>query len=139
MVADIAKLSVGREEYYTRELATDHADATKRYDPAARLYTAACASCHYNGPAGVNPLRPELALNSALALDDPTNLIQVVLHGIDAADGAPGVVMPAFNHFSDADVTRIATYLRATRTSELPWPDLEKKVAAIRGQAQAKE
>jgi hypothetical protein len=24
MVADIAKLSVGREEYYTRELATDH-------------------------------------------------------------------------------------------------------------------
>ena len=24
MVADVAKLSVGREEYYTRELATDH-------------------------------------------------------------------------------------------------------------------
>jgi hypothetical protein len=24
VVADIAKLSVGREEYYTRELATDH-------------------------------------------------------------------------------------------------------------------
>jgi hypothetical protein len=24
MVADIAKLSVGREAYYTRELATDH-------------------------------------------------------------------------------------------------------------------
>jgi hypothetical protein len=24
MVADIAKLTVGREEYYTRELATDH-------------------------------------------------------------------------------------------------------------------
>jgi hypothetical protein len=24
VVADIAKLTVGREEYYTRELATDH-------------------------------------------------------------------------------------------------------------------
>ena len=24
MVADVAKLSVGREEYHTRELATDH-------------------------------------------------------------------------------------------------------------------
>jgi hypothetical protein len=24
VVADIAKLSIGREEYYTRELATDH-------------------------------------------------------------------------------------------------------------------
>ena len=123
----------------SQALATDHADASKRYDPAARLYTAACASCHYNGADGVNPLRPELALNSALALDDPTNLIQVVLHGIDAADGAPGVVMPAFNHFSDADVAQIASYLRATRTSEPPGPDLEKKVAAIRGQAQAKE
>ncbi|PZU11785.1 c-type cytochrome [Sphingomonas sp.] len=109
------------------------------YDPAARLYAAACASCHYNGADTVNPLRPELALNNALTLDDPTNLIQVVLHGIDAKDGAPGVVMPAFSRFSDADVARIAAWLRATRTGKAPWPDLEKKVAAIRAQAEQGE
>jgi mono/diheme cytochrome c family protein len=45
----------------------------------------------------------------------------------------PGVVMPAFGGaLSDADVARIAAYLRRTRTSLPPWPDLATKVAAIR-------
>lgn len=102
-------------------------------DAAAQLYTAACASCHYNGADGVNPLRPELALGSAVHLDDPTNLIQVILFGIDALDGAPGVVMPAFGRgLSDADVARLAAYLRATRSDRPPWPDLDKKVAQVR-------
>lgn len=106
-----------------------------QYAPAARLYTAACASCHYNGAKETNPLRPDLALNSSVNLDDPTNLIRVILYGIDAKDGAPGVVMPAFGYgFTDADVARIAAYLRATRTDKPAWPDLEAKVAAIRAQ-----
>src|SRR5262249_60031646 len=104
--------------------------------PAARLYTAACASCHYNGADKPNALRPELALTSAVNLDDPTNLIQVVLFGISARDGAPGVVMPAFGSgFTDADVARLAAYLRATRTDKAPWPDLERKVAQMRATA----
>lgn len=102
--------------------------------PAARLYTTACASCHYNGAGQLNPLRPDLALNSAVNLDDPTNLIRVVLYGVSAKDGAPGVVMPSFNRFSDADVVELASYLRATRTDKPAWPDLDKKVAAIRAQ-----
>jgi len=105
------------------------------FDADARLYLAACASCHYNsGPA---PLagRPDLALNSALSLPDPTNLIQVVLRGVGAQEGIPGVVMPSFAQaFTDADIVRIAAYLRRTRTSLPPWPDLDKKVAAIRQQ-----
>lgn len=119
-----------------KALAAGRNGAGLSYDPAARLYGAACASCHYNGADRINPLRPELALNSALNLDDPTNLIQVVLHGIDARDGAPGVVMPAFSRFTDADIARVAAYLRATRTGKAPWPDLEKKVAAIRAEAE---
>jgi mono/diheme cytochrome c family protein len=86
---------------------------------------------------GAHPLRPELALNNALNLDDPTNLIQVMVHGIDARDGAPGVVMPAFGHFSDADLAAIAGYLRATRTNKAPWTDLDQKIAAVRAQAAA--
>ncbi|UAL09634.1 cytochrome c [Caulobacter segnis] len=114
--------------------AADRLNVGPQSDPSARLYTAACASCHYNGPGQPNPLRPDLALNSAVNLDDPTNLIQVVLHGVGAKEGAPGVVMPAFNRFSDADVARLAAYLRATRTDKPAWPDLEKKVAAIRAE-----
>ena len=107
-------------------------------DADARLYTAACASCHYN--TGSTPLaaRPDLALNSAVHLSDPSTLIQVVLHGISAEEGMPGVVMPAFGGaLSDADVARIAAYLRRTRTNLPPWPDLWTKIAEIRRQQTA--
>ena len=114
--------------------AADRLNVGPQNDPAARLYTAACASCHYNGVGQPNPLRPDLALNSAVNLDDPTNLVRVMLYGVSAKDGAPGVVMPSFNRFSDADVARLAAYLRATRTDKAAWPDLEKKVASIRAQ-----
>ncbi len=40
--------------------------------------------------------RPELALNSALTLSEPTNFIQVVLNGVGDTEGAPGLVMPAY-------------------------------------------
>ena len=53
-----------------------------------------------------------------------------------AEEGLPGVVMPAFAHtFSDAQVAALAAWLRRTRTDQPPWPDLEKKVAAIRQQS----
>ena len=111
--------------------------AGKQFNPDdnadSRLYTAACASCHYN--AGSMPLiaRPDLALNSAVHLSDPSTLIQVILHGISADEGMPGVVMPAFGGaLSDADVARIAAYLRRTRTNLPPWPDLWAKIAEIR-------
>jgi mono/diheme cytochrome c family protein len=104
-----------------------------QHDEGARLYMAACASCHYNS--GQKPLaaRPDLALNSALNLPEPNNFIQVVLGGIDAKDGIPGVVMPSFGSaLSDADIARIAAYLRSTRTKLPPWPDLESKITAAR-------
>ncbi len=117
----------------------DRATPGLHYDADSRLYVAACASCHYNGARGPTALRPDLSLNSAVNLDDPTNLIRVVLYGVSARDGIPGVVMPAFSGFSDADVARIAAYLRASRTARAAWPDLEKKVAAIRAQGRTED
>jgi mono/diheme cytochrome c family protein len=102
-------------------------------DADARLYTAACASCHYNAASMPLAARPDLALNSAVHLSDPSTLIQVILRGISAEEGMPGVVMPAFGGaLSDADVVRIAAYLRRTRTNLPPWPDLWTKIAEIR-------
>jgi mono/diheme cytochrome c family protein len=106
---------------------------------AAKLYGVACASCHYNGAGKINPMRPELALTSAVNLDDPSNLIQVMLHGVSAEDGASRVVMPAFARFSDTDLSKLASFLRATRTNKAPWQDLEKKIAAIRAAGNGSE
>lgn len=114
-------------------LAADAHDRVSIADRGGRMFVAACASCHYNRTPDVNPMRPDLGLNTAIYLDDPTNLIHVILFGITAKDGAPGVVMPGFARgFSDDDVVRIASYLRATRAHKAPWPDLEKQVAQIR-------
>lgn len=121
-------------------LATDKIGLGLQYDAAARLTTAACAPCHYNGGRQINPLRPDLALNSAVTMDDPRNLIRVILYGINAPDGIPGVVMPGFARgLNDADIARIAAYLRATRTTGPPWPDLEYRVAAIRAEGKGEQ
>lgn len=101
-------------------------------DRGAGLYLAACAACHYNRAPAPLLARPELALNSALAGDDPTNLIRVVLHGVGTDDGIPGAMMPPFAHLGDAEIASLAAYLRRTRTGRAPWPDLEAKVAEVR-------
>jgi mono/diheme cytochrome c family protein len=114
-------------------LKTSYLGVGEEYDPDAALYAGACISCHYNsGPAPL-PARPELALNSALTLDEPTNFIQAVLKGIGSNEGAPGLVMPAYaSSLNNAQIARLAAYLRRTRTKLPPWTDLENKVAAIR-------
>jgi mono/diheme cytochrome c family protein len=114
-------------------LATSPLGSDQEYDADARLYAGACLGCHYN--AGPNPLpaRPELALNSALTLSEPTNFIHVVLNGISIGEGGPDLVMPGFAEaLSDADIARLAAYLRRTRAQEPPWTGMEEKIAAIR-------
>ena len=119
-------------------LATSGLGSGQEYNPDAKLYAAACFSCHYNSATGPLSARPELALNSALTLPEPTNFIQVVLKGVSNKEGAPGLVMPAYaSSLSNADVARLAAYLRRTRTRLSPWTDLEKKVAAARRELEA--
>ncbi|GEO86633.1 MULTISPECIES: c-type cytochrome [Alphaproteobacteria] len=113
-------------------------DQTYRKDLGERLYATACASCHYNATSVVAG-RPDLAINSATRLDQPTNLIHVILDGVNAASGTKGVVMPAFRTaLSDEEVAAIAGYLRDKRTDLAPWSDLVGKVAEIRAEAATK-
>jgi len=119
----------------TRATAPSPLGSGQEYDPDARLYAGACIGCHYNAGPTPLPARPDLALNSVLTLPEPTNFIHVVLDGIGIAEGGPDLVMPAYaTALSDADVARLANYLRRTRTNERPWTDMEKKVAAVRRQ-----
>ena len=103
-------------EAVTREaLKNSSLGSGQDYDPDADLYASACLSCHYN--TGTVPLsaRPELALNSALSLPEPTNFIQAVLRGIGSTEGARGLVMPAYaSSLNDAELARLAAYLRRT-------------------------
>jgi mono/diheme cytochrome c family protein len=108
-------------------------DADHDGEDGAALYFGACASCHYNSAASPPAARPELGLNSALTAANPVDFIQVVLHGIGEADGLPGLVMPGFvGSFTDADVARLAGFLRRTRTTQPAWSDVETQAAAIR-------
>ena len=131
---DRAGVREGSVDSITREaLAKSPLGSGQEFDPDANLYAAACMACHYN--AGTLPLssRPELALNTALTLPEPTNFIQVVLRGIGTAEGAAGLSMPAYaSSLTDGDVARLAAYLRRTRTKLPPWTGLEAKVSAVR-------
>jgi mono/diheme cytochrome c family protein len=125
-------------------LATSDLGSVQENDPDADLYASACMSCHYNRAPTPLAGRPELALNSSLSLSEPTNFIQVVLNGAsntetaNNSEGAAGLVMPAYaSSLTDAEIARLAAYLRRTRTKLPPWNDLEKKVAAIRREGPA--
>ena len=121
-----------RDPAVARAMSSTRLGAGQEFEPGAHIYSVACAYCHYNSR--------HLALNSTLNLPDPNNLIEVVLHGIRAAEGTRDVVMPGFAQaLGDADIAHVADYLRRTRTTLPPWPDLDAKIVAIRGSANASQ
>lgn len=106
-------------------------------DPGARRFASACLSCHYNRGV-VNPERPELALSTALYLDDPTNLIRIILSGVGTEGSHDVRVMPSFGiGLNDRAVAEIASWLRSNYAHRPPWSDLEKQVARVREQLRA--
>ncbi len=114
-------------------IARSRYDASQASDHGAALYSSACAACHYNPISGPQLARPELGLKSSVSAPDPTNLVQVILHGIGVKEGLPGTMMPAFGvGMSDDDVAAIAVYLRKSRTTLPPWTDVPGVVAKVR-------
>ena len=133
-----ATLAARSGETLAKAMQTSGLGATQELDAGAAVYLTACAACHYNSGSMPAMVRPELALNSALTAADPTNLIQVVLHGVSRKDGIPGVLMPGFARaLSDADIAILSAYLRRTRTDRPAWKDLDATIAAIRKEADA--
>ncbi|MFT7137251.1 MAG: mono/diheme cytochrome c family protein [Akkermansiaceae bacterium] len=107
-------------------------DPQYRRDLGERLYATACASCHYNAEQ-IRQGRPDLGINSATNLEQPNNLIHVMLDGVNGPEGIPGVVMPGFRGaLNDDEITAIAAYLRSNRAGKPDWPNLADTVADIR-------
>jgi mono/diheme cytochrome c family protein len=110
-----------------------------RRDQGERLYATACASCHYNVEQIVLG-RPDLGINSSTRLDEPDNLLHVILDGVGNEEGIDGVVMPAFRDaLNDEEIAAIAEYLRTSRTDKSAWVDLSGKVAQIRAEHTARQ
>lgn len=109
-------------------------DARYRRDTGQQLYASACASCHYSSSGdNLRADRPDLGINTSLWLDDPANLLRVILDGVKSSEGTHGVVMPAYREaLDDAQIAAIAGYLRASRTNLAPWTDLEARVKTLR-------
>ena len=96
------------------------------HDLAARSFDAACAACHYRGE-GKTPF----GTRGPLADGSPDELVQFILFGKGPEEGEGG--MPAFAAgLTDADVTRLVIWLRATSKPDAPWPDVPASVAQMR-------
>ncbi|WP_323751085.1 cytochrome c [Marinobacter sp.] len=94
-----------------------------------RLFTYACAACHYNTPESPNTLRPDMALNSAISAPTPVNLIRITLNGVSLKEGMPDAMMPGFSEaLSDRQIASLLGYLRSTHTDQPAWTDLEQQV-----------
>lgn len=106
-----------------------NADLTR----GSMIFTAACASCHYNSPDKPNTIRPELSLNSAVSVESPDNLIRITLEGVSVKSGLPGVMMPGFaTALSDEDMVSLLSFMRRTQSTEPPWPNLAERVRQLR-------
>ena len=81
--------------------------------------------------------RPDLADTSALRSASSRNFVKTVREGIAMTPGASGPGMPAFAALlNDAQLTVLATYLRARAEPDHPWADLPETIDDLREDAQ---
>jgi mono/diheme cytochrome c family protein len=102
-------------------------------DEGAVTYAGACAGCH-EGPRALPYGGIDLMLSSAISGPSASNLINIVLYGLPAAEAARGPIMPGFaGAMNDAQVLALARYLRARFSDKGPWTDIAKSVHDARG------
>ena len=79
-----------------------------------QIYEGACASCH--GWSGESPVSGFATLTGARAVNDPhaTNVVQVVIAGVDRSTPEGILPMPAFGEsYSDTEIAAVANYVTA--------------------------
>lgn len=99
----------------------------------AKIFAAACATCHHAG-GGLPDMRPvRLGLSTPVWMNQPTNLIQIILHGISPPVESPGVSMPPFaDVLTDKQVADLVTYIRGHFSDRPAWSDLAESVRQVR-------
>ncbi len=108
------------------------ARASPSNSDGARIYAAACASCH-NGDRPLPFGGIDLTLSIGVAGEDPTNLLRVVLDGLPATGEAPQPTMPGFGTtLSDRQLLSLLTYLRQRFADKPLWNDTQAHIRRLR-------
>jgi nicotinate dehydrogenase subunit B len=93
--------------------------------PGARIFRAACASCHEPGlPGALTAAQVSLSQSAAIRAPGPQALTTVIRDGISAPLELPLRDMPGFaEELNDSDLSELTAYLRARYAPDLPaWP-----------------
>jgi mono/diheme cytochrome c family protein len=101
-------------------------------DEGATIYETACLSCHDGSrplPFGGIPLALSLGLNG----ESPRNLVNVIVHGLNPAEGETTPMMPGYaGALSDEQIAALVYWLRASLTDKPPWSDVPKLIRQSR-------
>lgn len=101
-------------------------------DIGAAIYASACENCHD----GTRPLPYggiRLPLSTAVTGETATNLINVVLQGMQPPAGTAGAIMPGFSStLTDGQLESLVAYIRANFSSKAPWTGVESRVRDAR-------
>ena len=85
--------------------------------PGRLSYMSACAACHGVQGEGIPNVAPPMRGNTAVMMEDPSNLLTVILHGVATQTFAGNERMYAMPGFADrmsaADIAGLATWMRA--------------------------
>jgi mono/diheme cytochrome c family protein len=92
-----------------------HRENVAAEDPRGKaIFAGACASCHdWTGTSAITPLA---TLTGVRAVNDPgaTNVVQVVISGVQRTAPEGAVAMPAFGgSYSDAEIAAVSNYVTA--------------------------
>ncbi|WP_248322984.1 c-type cytochrome [Caballeronia sp. Sq4a] len=112
---DSAHASADAQKSPQHATQADPGAANATHPQGARLYAAACASCHGVSGEGAGGAFPSLvhdAVTAAFGSMDTSNLVLVILHGVNRETHAAPALMPAFGaSLSDEDVAALANYV----------------------------
>ena len=90
----------------------------------AKVYEQHCAQCHGDNGEGKPGAFPALAGNRAVVLQDPTNLVRVVLQGgylpATAGNPRPHGMPPFMQVLGDDDVAAVSTFVRNAWGNQAP-------------------
>jgi mono/diheme cytochrome c family protein len=98
-------------------------------DLGAKVYAAACSSCHDKGRELPSQHSLHLSLAFVLYMPGPQDLIRIIRHGIPPPAGYPQHEMPPFAaKLNDEQLTALVTWLRHQATNEPPWHGVKEAV-----------
>jgi mono/diheme cytochrome c family protein len=99
---------------------------------SALIYESTCLPCHDGSrplPYGGIPL----ALSLGLTGESPRNLINVIVHGMEPAEGEPTPMMPGYGRaLADGEVEALVQWLRENLTDKPRWEGVAKLVSESR-------